>query len=231
MDIILLEDLEGLGAKGSLVHVKPGYARNYLLPLRLAIAAGDKAANLYQELERQRLAQADKRLVQARAEAAKLDGVEINIAAEANEEDTLFGSVTSADVAAALAKAGHDVDKRRIELPEPVKLLDRAIEEKVWLQAATKKGVPDRPQVKRQIEQQRRDFLIRTYVGEVMAQNPAPTDSEARVYYDAHADDYKMPATITLRHIQTKTRDDARRVLTWTKGKMDWNRLVQRYST
>src|SRR5438034_1099319 len=231
MDIILLEDLEGLGAKGSLVHVKPGYARNYLLPLRLAIAAGDKAGNLYQELERQRLAQADKRLVQARAEAAKLDGVEINIAAEANEEDTLFGSVTSADVAAALAKAGHDVDKRRIELPEQVRanystpdgrrqLLDRAIEEKVWLQAATKKGVPDRPQVKRQIEQQRRDFLIRTYVGEVMAQNPAPTDSEARVYYDAHADDYKMPATITLRHIQTKTRDDARRVLTWTKGKM-----------
>jgi len=135
-----------------------------------------------------------------------------------------------------------DLDRRIADLPEQVRanystpdgrrqLLDRAIEEKVWLQAATKKGVPDRPQVKRQIEQQRRDFLIRTYVGEVMAQNPAPTDSEARVYYDAHADDYKMPATITLRHIQTKTRDDARRVLTWTKGKMDWNRLVQRYST
>ena len=125
MDVILLENMEGLGAKGSLVHVKPGYARNYLLPLRLAIAAGDKAANLYQELERQRQAQSDKRLSQARAEAAKLDGVEINIAVEANEDDTLFGSVTSADVAAALAKAGHHVDKRRIELPDHLKQLGR----------------------------------------------------------------------------------------------------------
>ena len=125
MDVILLEDLEGLGAKGSLVHVKPGYARNYLLPSRLAIAAGEKAANLYQELERQRGAQADKRIAQARAEAAKLDGVEINIAVEANEEDTLFGSVTNADVALALAKAGHEVDKRRIELPDHLKQLGR----------------------------------------------------------------------------------------------------------
>jgi len=125
MDIILLEDLEGLGAKGSMVHVKPGYARNYLLPRRLAIAAGEKAANLYTELERQRTAQADKRIAQARAEAAKLDGVEVNIAAEANEEDTLFGSVTNADVADALKKAGHDVDKRRIELTEHIKQLGR----------------------------------------------------------------------------------------------------------
>ena len=125
MDVILLEDLEGLGAKGSLVHVKPGYARNFLLPRRLAISAGAKAANLFQELERQRQAQADKRLSQAREAAAKLEGVEINIPAEANEEDTLFGSVTNADVAAALAKAGHDVDKRRIELTEHIKQLGR----------------------------------------------------------------------------------------------------------
>jgi large subunit ribosomal protein L9 len=125
MDVILLEDMEGLGAKGSLVHVKPGYARNYLLPRRLAIQAGEKAANLFQELQRQRTAQADKRIAQAREEAAKLEGVEVNIPAEANEEDTLFGSVTSADVAAALAKAGHDVDKRRIEMPEHIKQLGR----------------------------------------------------------------------------------------------------------
>ena len=125
MDVILLEDLEGLGAKGSLVHVKPGYARNYLLPRRLAISAGEKAANLFKELERQRSARADKRIAQAREEAAKLDGVQVNIAAEANEEDTLFGSVTGADVADALAKAGHVVDKRRIELPDHIKQLGR----------------------------------------------------------------------------------------------------------
>ena len=125
MDVILLEDMEGLGAKGSMVHVKPGYARNYLLPRRLAIQAGEKAANLFQELQRQRSAQADKRIAQAREEAAKLEGVEVNIPAEANEEDTLFGSVTSSDVAEALAKAGHDVDKRRIEMPEHIKQLGR----------------------------------------------------------------------------------------------------------
>jgi large subunit ribosomal protein L9 len=125
MDVILLEDMKGLGAKGSLVHVKPGYARNYLLPQRLAIGASTRAANLYQELERQRQAQEDKRLVQARAEAALLDGVEINILAQANEEDTLFGSITSSDVADALEKAGHKADRRRIELDGHIKQLGK----------------------------------------------------------------------------------------------------------
>ena len=125
MDIILLEDMTGLGSKGSLVHVKPGYARNYLLPRRLAIAASAKAANLYQELERQRQLHEDKRITQARAEAAKLDGFEINLPAQANEEDTLFGSITSADVADALAKAGHPVDRRRIELEDHIKQLGK----------------------------------------------------------------------------------------------------------
>ena len=92
---------------------------------KAVFAPGEKAANLYQELERQRRGQADKRMVQAREEAAKLEGVEINIAAEANDEDTLFGSITSSDVAEALKKAGHDVDKRRIELPEHIKQLGR----------------------------------------------------------------------------------------------------------
>jgi large subunit ribosomal protein L9 len=59
-----------------------------------------------------------KRLAEARAEAAKLEGLEVNIAAQANEEDTLFGSVTSTDVAEALERAGHSVEKRRIEMPE-----------------------------------------------------------------------------------------------------------------
>jgi large subunit ribosomal protein L9 len=118
MQVILLEDLEGLGARGATVNVKPGYARNYLLPRRLAITAGTRSANLYAELARQKESQLQKRLAEARVEAAKLEGLEVNIAAQANEEDTLFGSVTAADVAAALAQAGHDVDKRRIEMPE-----------------------------------------------------------------------------------------------------------------
>jgi large subunit ribosomal protein L9 len=125
MEVILVEDLKGLGAKGALVNVKPGYARNYLLPRRLAIPAGNKAANLYQELQRQGEVRDQKRLIEARAEAAKLEGAEINISAQANEEDTLFGSITNSDIADALAKAGHTVDKRRIELEEHIKQLGK----------------------------------------------------------------------------------------------------------
>ena len=118
MQVILLEDLEGLGERGATVNVKPGHARNYLLPRKLAIPAGSRSANLYQELARQKEAQRDKRVAEARAEAAKLEGLEINIPSQANEEDTLFGSVTSTDVADALAAAGHPIEKRRIEMPE-----------------------------------------------------------------------------------------------------------------
>jgi large subunit ribosomal protein L9 len=125
MQVILLEDLQGVGSKGATVNVKPGYARNYLLPRKLAIASGTKAGNLYQELERQRQVQQDKKLAEARAEAARLEGLEINIPAQANEEDTLFGSITNADVAEALSKAGHVVDKRRIELEDHIKQLGR----------------------------------------------------------------------------------------------------------
>ena len=125
MDMILLEDMKGLGQKGELVHVKPGYARNFLLPRKLAIPAGAKSANLYQELLRQRQVQEDKKTVVARAEAAKLEGAQVNISSQANEEDTLFGSITNADVADALAKAGHVVDKRQIELDDHIKQLGK----------------------------------------------------------------------------------------------------------
>ena len=118
MQVILLENLEGLGTRGATVNVKPGYARNFLLPRRLAIPAGTRAGNLYQELARQKEMQHEKRVTEARAEAARLEGLEINIAAQANEEDTLFGSVSAQDVVDSLAAAGHVVDKRRIELPE-----------------------------------------------------------------------------------------------------------------
>jgi large subunit ribosomal protein L9 len=118
MQVILLEDLEGVGSRGATVNVKPGYARNFLLPRKLAIPAATRAANLYQELSRQKEQQEQKRMSEARAEAAKLEGFEVNISAQANEEDTLFGSVTVADVADALGRAGHPVDRRQVEMPE-----------------------------------------------------------------------------------------------------------------
>ena len=123
MQVILLQDLEGVGSKGTMVNVKPGFARNYLLPRRLAIETGTGAARLYQELERQTSIQAERRIAEARSEASKLEGVQVNIPAQANEEDTLFGSITNTDVADALARAGHVVDKRQIEMPEHVKQL------------------------------------------------------------------------------------------------------------
>ncbi len=123
MEVILLDDMKGVGAKGATVNVKPGFARNYLLPRRLAIPIGTKAANLYQELARQKEVHSDKLVDVAKLEAAKIDGLQVNIAAQANEEDTLFGSITNADVADALKAAGHEVERRRIDVPDHIKTL------------------------------------------------------------------------------------------------------------
>jgi large subunit ribosomal protein L9 len=125
MQVILLEDMKGVGQKGATINVKPGFARNYLLPNRLAILTGSNAANRYKEFERQRQAQDQKLEAAAREEAAKFDGFELNIPAQANEEDHLFGSVTSADIADALEKAGKPVDKRKIELEDHIKVLGK----------------------------------------------------------------------------------------------------------
>jgi len=135
-----------------------------------------------------------------------------------------------------------DVQRRLEELPEQVRptyttpdgrkqLLDRLIEEKVWMQVANQKGVARRPELVRQLEQAKRDLLIRTYLNEVMAANPAPSDSESRAYYDAHLSEYRLPATVSVRHIQSKTEADARRVLGWARAGQDFAKLAQRYST
>lgn len=123
MEVILIDDLKGVGQKGATVNVKPGFARNFLLPRRLAIPTGTKAANLFQELARQQDVQSDKLVVAAKIEAAKIDGLQVNIAVQANDEDTLFGSITNADVADALKLAGHEVERRRIEVPDHIKQL------------------------------------------------------------------------------------------------------------
>jgi len=132
------------------------------------------------------------------------------------------------------------VQRRLDELPEHVRpqfttpegrqrLVDRMIEEKVWLMSAQKQGVDKRPDVQRQIEQQRRDLLIRTHINEVMAGNPPASDSAAHVYYEEHRADYRTPASITISHIQLKTEADAKKVKGYTK-KQDWAKLVTKYS-
>lgn len=136
-----------------------------------------------------------------------------------------------------------DVQRRIASLPEQFRanyatpegrqqLVDRMIEEKVWMAMAVKTGVPARQAVRQQLDQQRRDVIIRTYLNDVMAANPAVSDSDAHAHYDANLADYRVPATVTLRHIQFKKEADAKRVLPMARApKAKWDDLVKRWST
>lgn len=123
MQVILKEPLEKLGQIGDVVTVKPGYARNYLIPQGLAYEA--TPANL-RRIERER-EQIEKRaaadLATARAQASTIEGVSITFAARAGEEGKLFGSITTADIAEKLAEQGIEIDRRQIVLDEPLKAL------------------------------------------------------------------------------------------------------------
>ena len=157
-------------------------------------------------------------------------------------------AMAAADTSEVLFRIGSqtltraDVQRRLDELPEGVRanfttpegrqqLLDRMVEERVWMLTAEKEGVPERPKMIQQLIQQRRDLIIRTYLTEMMASNPAPGDSELQAYYDAHVSEYRIPATVTVRHIQTRTRAVAVQVLASARAKQDWNKLCMRYST
>jgi len=123
MQIILQEDIDKLGHRGDVVTVKPGYARNYLLPRDLAIEAtpGNMKA-----LERIRTALAKKtatELEAAKKQADLLTGVSLNFKRKTGENDQMFGSVTTADIAEALAAQGYKIDKRQVQLAEPIKII------------------------------------------------------------------------------------------------------------
>ena len=123
MRIILQENIEKLGTRGDVVEVAAGYARNYLLPHDLAIPA--TAGNL-KRLEKLRATLSKRQATEKEAAeklAQALAAVTVHLARKAGENDQLFGSVTSADIAEGLAKLGYEVDKRRIHLEEPIKLV------------------------------------------------------------------------------------------------------------
>ncbi len=123
MKVILTEEIRGLGTRGDVVTVKDGYARNYLLPKKLAREAS--TGNLKQiEHERRKwalLAQQEKDVAQKAAD--KVKGVKITIEKRVGEHGHLFGSVTANEIADALMEKGIEVDKRRIELEQPIKNL------------------------------------------------------------------------------------------------------------
>jgi len=123
MEVILREDVSNLGKSGELVKVKPGYARNYLLPKGLAYEATEGNKKRIQAEAKARVTRQAAERAEAEAVAAKLSALAIRIAAKAGEEDRLFGSITAQDIADALAQAGHPVDKRKIELEHPIKTL------------------------------------------------------------------------------------------------------------
>jgi large subunit ribosomal protein L9 len=123
MQVILRDRLENLGNAGDIVTVKPGYARNYLIPKGFAYAATD--ANV-KRMERERLnveKAAAETLQSARKQAATLEGVSVTFTARAGDEGRLFGSITNADIADKLAEQGIEIDRKQIQLDEPIKEL------------------------------------------------------------------------------------------------------------
>lgn len=123
IEVILREDVKSLGKAGEMVRVKPGYARNFLLPQGLAFEAteGNKKRIAGETRARGVRNQAERN--EAERFAATLGAVTLNLTGKAGEEGKLFGSITSQDIADALAAQGHQVDRRRIELEHPIKSL------------------------------------------------------------------------------------------------------------
>jgi large subunit ribosomal protein L9 len=123
MEVILREHVDNLGRRGEIVKVADGYARNYLLPRKLALPA---TAGNKQQIERER-AKFEAREAEekglAEALAARLGSIEIEIVRKVGETDALYGSVTSADVAEALMAKGFEIDRRKLQLAEPIKKL------------------------------------------------------------------------------------------------------------
>ena len=123
--VILKEDMEKLGASGQVVDVKPGYARNYLIPQGLAYEASDANVRRLEE-ERERAEERSKRdYLEARRRVSQLDGVSLVFHARAGQEGKLFGSVTNGDIADRLNEGDFDfeIDRRWIHLNEPLKEL------------------------------------------------------------------------------------------------------------
>ena len=127
MEVILREHVDNLGRRGDVVKVTPGYARNYLLPRKLALAVTD---NNKRQIEREKkLAEAHdlEEKAQAEAIAQRLAQLDVEISRRVGENDTLYGSVTSQDIAQALKDKGFDIDKRKISLVDPLKALGESV--------------------------------------------------------------------------------------------------------
>ena len=123
MEVILREHVDNLGKRGEIVKVADGYARNYLLPRKLALpATGGNRKHVERERRIMESREAEEK-GQAEAIAARLAAIDITISRRVGETDQLYGSVTSADIVEVLKEKGVDVDKRKLILPEPIKAI------------------------------------------------------------------------------------------------------------
>jgi large subunit ribosomal protein L9 len=123
MEVILREDIDNLGNRGEIVKVAPGFARNFLLPKRLAVPATDANRKIVEQERQAHLRREAKVKGEAEDLSKLLTGVSVTIAQKAGEQDQLFGSVTAKDVADALAAKNFTIDRRKIQLDEPIKQL------------------------------------------------------------------------------------------------------------
>jgi len=123
MEIILREDIDKLGQRGQVVKVAAGYARNYLLPRRLAVAANESNKKIVEQERQAHLRRETKVQADAQELAKLMAAVDVTIKQKAGENDQLFGSVTAGDISVALEKLGYTVDRKKIQLDEPIKTL------------------------------------------------------------------------------------------------------------
>ncbi|MGA3024466.1 MAG: 50S ribosomal protein L9 [Bryobacteraceae bacterium] len=123
MEIILREDIDKLGVRGQVVKVAAGYARNFLLPKRLAVAATDANRKIVEQERHAHLRREAKETADAGDLAKLMASVTVTIAQKAGENDQLFGSVTSRDIGDALEKQGYTIDRRKILLSDPLRQL------------------------------------------------------------------------------------------------------------
>ena len=123
MDIILLQDVETLGASGDIIKVKPGYARNFLFPRGLAVRSSKRNRALADEKKNSAKAKQLRETQVYKELVNKLKSTEVTIEVQVGDEDRLFGSVTSQDIHKALIEKGIEIDRHSIELEEPIKAL------------------------------------------------------------------------------------------------------------
>ena len=123
MDVILREDIDKLGVRGQMVRVATGYARNFLLPKRLAVPATDSNKKIVEQERQAHLRKEAKLKNEAEDLGKMMAGVSVTIAQKAGENDQLFGSVTAKDVAEALERKNFTIDRRKIQLDDPIKQL------------------------------------------------------------------------------------------------------------